>query len=49
MPIGRDRETDIAEMTSIAAELFFYSLKFEVYYDLFISLIIIFGIRFIIS
>ena len=49
MPVGRDCETDIAAMVSIAAELIFYSLKFKAYYDLFIPLIIIFGIRFIIS
>ena len=49
MPVDRDRETDIAEMVSIAAELFFYSLKFKVYYELLIPLIIIYGIRFIIS
>ena len=44
MLVDSDRKADIAAMTSIAVEQFFYSLKFKVYHDLFIPLIIIFGI-----
>ena len=44
MSVDRDRKTDIAAMANIAVEQYFYSLKFKVHHDLFIPLIIIFGI-----
>ena len=45
MRVGRDREADRAAMTSIVEQLFFYSLKFEIHYDLCIPLFIILGLN----